>query len=204
MKTLIQTTIVIFVFYTFFNIVSSGEKPKTDNVLENFEQKSNSLDETQDSNESSKKSNKETIIIKGLGNIDNRDLNYASKVIENFFGCNCVIGDNIEIPENIFSREGVIDAPKSMSEFDNSTKTIYIIDKGLEENGVSYRGYTTLYGKSIIVRNDRSFMEETLIHEFGHTLGLFHCDDLSCIMAINNDQYDSGDFCKNCKSKLNK
>jgi predicted Zn-dependent protease len=66
------------------------------------------------------------------------------------------------------------------------------------------RGYTTLYGKSIFVRSNRSFLKETIIHEIGHTLGLDHCDDLTCIMAINNDTYDSGDFCNKCKSKINK
>jgi predicted Zn-dependent protease len=62
------------------------------------------------------------------------------------------------------------------------------------------RGYST--GINIIVRTNNGFFQETFIHELGHLLGLNHCDDLSCIMATNNDDYDSGNFCKKCKRDL--
>jgi predicted Zn-dependent protease len=91
-----------------------------------------------------------------------------------------------------------------MDEFNSSVKTLYITEKNIEENETDLRGYTTLYGNTIVVKGKKSIMKETIVHEIGHTLGLYHCDDLTCVMAINNDEYDSGDFCNNCKNKLNK
>ncbi|MCX8192059.1 MAG: matrixin family metalloprotease, partial [Nitrososphaerales archaeon] len=56
----------------------------------------------------------------------------------------------------------------------------------------------------------RPFFEKqfrkVLIHEFGHTLGLLHCNDLDCVMHYSNsplELYRKGEwFCKNCWKKF--
>jgi predicted Zn-dependent protease len=53
-----------------------------------------------------------------------------------------------------------------------------------------------------IVRGEKSFLKETIIHELGHTLGLRHCNDLTCIMAVDNDGFDSGTFCDKCSRQI--
>jgi hypothetical protein len=58
------------------------------------------------------------------------------------------------------------------------------------------RGFTTVKGKIIIV-NSGSSLKETLNHEIGHTYDLLHCTNLSCVMAIDNDEYDCGTFLHN-------
>lgn len=224
MKKLINTAIVLFVIIAVIQCTNQQSQQQSDLILQDLESKldaklkeseqTNTNDEVQvyqrESNESditeTSVSNTKTMVIRGLGDMDNSDLQYASQVVQDFFGYNCIVTDNLDIPNNIYQDNGnTIDARKAITEFStNNVNTLFLTYKGLNENDMRLRGYTTLYGKSIFVRSNRSFLKETIIHEIGHTLGLDHCDDLTCIMAINNDAYDSGDFCNNCKSKINK
>jgi hypothetical protein len=155
-------------------------------------------------NESSNEEIKK-IIIMPLGEVDEYDLNYASEVISGFFGYQCIISEGINIPETIYGNENEIDAGKLIEEFKyNQNTTIYLTEEKLRTDNNDLRGYTTLYGKTIVVRSKKEFMRETLIHEIGHTLGLDHCNDMTCVMAINNDAEDSGDFCKKCTKSINR
>ncbi len=82
--------------------------------------------------------------------------------------------------------------------------------------GLAYRP-----GKSCVISTFRTFrgakseehknerLKKVIFHEFGHTLGLPHCEDSeSCIMkdaegkVITVDETD--DFCEKCKSKIQK
>jgi predicted Zn-dependent protease len=65
------------------------------------------------------------------------------------------------------------------------------------------RGLSFLNGNVAIIRGDKSFLEETTIHEIGHLFGLDHCSDITCIMALNNDEFDSGHFCNSCRVHYN-
>ncbi len=148
-----------------------------------------------------------TIIIRGLGYVSQSDLEYASKVINEFYGYKCVISENLEISNELYlnGNQSVIESHEVMVKYNNlNTRTIFLTNKNLYRGTLELRGYTTTYGKAVVVKSDKSYMKETLIHELGHTLGLHHCNNLTCIMAIYNDQYDSGDFCNKCKNFLNK
>lgn len=191
MKTIFNTVITIFLLYAFCEYVKDLKK----NEVGVSDEKRTTDVEPYVNN---------TLIIRGLGNVDRSDLEYASKIVEDFYGYSCIIKENVDIPDNIYYNSNTIDAPKCIDEFNSSVKTLYITEKNIEENETDLRGYTTLYGNTIVVKGKKSIMKETIVHEIGHTLGLYHCDDLTCVMAINNDEYDSGDFCNNCKNKLNK
>ena len=56
-------------------------------------------------------------------------------------------------------------------------------------------------GNTVIVKGGEH-LQETVIHELGHTLGLVHCDNPKCIMATHNDAEDTGQFCEKCKNQL--
>ena len=68
--------------------------------------------------------------------------------------------------------------------------------------GISVRGVSSIMNKLIVVQTDK-FMDKTIIHEVGHTYGLGHCSNLTCVMGIYNDSYDTGKFCENCRKLIN-
>lgn len=206
MKMVIKTAIMASVLLT-----SCGYKDTEKSQIEQANQETNvhvcNHYDTPINNDQKYYNPNKTVIIRGLGYVDKSDLEYASKVVKEFYGYNCVIEYNIVIPNEIYSNssQSSIEGHEAMVKFKNqSSKTIFITNKGLYKGTLELRGYTTTYGNTVIVKNDKTFMKETLIHELGHTLGLYHCDNLTCVMAIYNDKYDSGDFCNKCKNFLNK
>jgi predicted Zn-dependent protease len=150
-------------------------------------------------------SNSNTIYIRPLGEVDLGDIAFATDVIEDFYGYNVVIQSEVGISPSMLTENGELSSVNTCAELSTSEKTIYITEKELYDiNNNLLRGVASGNDQTIIVRGERRFMRETIIHEIGHTLGLKHCNDLTCIMSTNNDAYDSGDFCERCKEKLNK
>jgi hypothetical protein len=148
--------------------------------------------------------NNETVIVKALGNVDNSDLTDAVNIIKNFYGYNCVIGNAEPITDELYipGTTEILNAQTCLDKFNTNNKVVYIVDKRLWARGEHLRGYASVGGGFVIVRGEKSFLQETIIHEIGHTLGLGHCDDMSCIMAVNNDLEDSGTFCNKCRNQI--
>jgi predicted Zn-dependent protease len=153
---------------------------------------------------STKKDNKKLVdfYIRPLGEVDETDLSDAVKILRDFYQYNCIIKPRVDISENmkIQGTDEILSAKESLDELSHYGNTIFIADKRLWHLS-ECKGFTN--GTSIIVKGDKSIMKETLLHEIGHTLGLNHCDKRSCIMAINNDEYETGNFCKKCRKKAN-
>jgi archaemetzincin len=60
-----------------------------------------------------------------------------------------------------------------------------------------------------LLKDEELFLDRTLkesVHELGHTYGLGHCPDKSCVMYFSNSLQDtdfkSSSFCESCKRKL--
>ena len=148
---------------------------------------------------------KKTFYIAGLGKYNESDLTRVKEIVQDFYGYNCVILSGRSTKPSYYSEDGsALEADNCMSSL-NSDKgnIIYVTSEQLHLDEQNLRGYTTLYGKTVLIKS-QAHLQETVIHEIGHTLGLTHCDDKTCIMALNNDSEDSGDFCQKCKRKLNK
>jgi len=171
----------------------------TEVVYDNNEEVTETTNEVTENNED----NRQVFYITGMDDVSQKDLEYTKEIIQNFYGYKCVIEESISTPDGVCF-DGTINAFSCVNKLNGSEKTLYLTNKKLVDDGVDLRGFTTINGETMIVRADRSFMKGTIIHEIGHTLGLEHCSDLTCIMAINNDEYDSGDFCENCKRIINR
>lgn len=188
MKSLIQFSFILFVIYFVYN---KDEIQKKSNV--SIQENPHQVEKTE---------NKDYIIIRKLGNVEDSDITYAINVIKDFYGYNCVVKSGFDITNEmkINGTDDILNAEKILSEVGYQNKTLFIVDKRIWHNGQLLRGFTDK--STVVVRGEKSFLRETIIHELGHTLGLTHCGDKTCIMALNNDEYDSGTFCKKCSRQI--
>ncbi len=197
MKSFVNFLIFLFLFLALIDFLNKEKKKKQKPIeivveKENTGVKHNEIQKTTE--------DKNIVILKNLGEIDDGDIEMASEIIKEF-GLNPVIEPGISVPNSIVV-DDYIDARKFILFSDDQIKTIYLTEWELREDSLDLRGYTTLWGKSVVMRSKRDFLEETIKHELGHTFGLEHCSDRTCIMAINNDEWESGDFCDECKKMI--
>jgi hypothetical protein len=165
-------------------------------------EESTNIDEFQN-DEPSTKSVSKTIYVRALGDVDNSDLESTSQIIKDFYGYNVEILSQVDVDSEMLTPSGDVSSIKVCRILDDEVTTVYITDNLLYDyNNQLLRGTTSGDNKTIIVRGETRFLRETVIHELGHSFGLDHCDDMTCIMAVANDQYDSGDFCNKCKNKI--
>lgn len=185
-------------------ITNQDDNSYTNNVNHHSTNDSYNSSESSQVTSSTPQNPTEEVIIKPLGNVDYSDLTDAVNIIEGFYGYKCSIGSPEQITNEMFinGTDQILNAQVCLNKLYATNKVVYIVDKRLWANGDFLRGFAATSGGTMIVRGEKSFLRETIIHEMGHTLGLSHCDDLSCIMAVDNDQYDSGTFCKKCKRQL--
>jgi hypothetical protein len=145
-----------------------------------------------------------TVLVKPLGDVDYSDLTDAVKVIQEFYGWDAYIGRKVDLTSDLFiSGSDIVNADVCLGKFYSEQKIVYVLEKRMWSKGEYVKGYAAKSGGTVFVRGDKSILRETLIHEIGHTLGLSHCSDLSCIMSVNNDAYETGKFCNNCKRQIN-
>jgi archaemetzincin len=145
-----------------------------------------------------------TIHIVGLGDYTKSDLVNAKKYVEEFYGFNCVVDGSVPTKTSMYvENSNTLNVTNCLAELSvQGQKTIYVTKEPLySKQWGMLRGMTHMRGNTVVVKGGEH-LQETVIHELGHTLGLGHCDNPQCIMAINNDAEDTGQFCSKCKNQL--
>lgn len=207
MKTLIKYALIICGLIFIVNKGSDFLGGLTDINSKDVKDKINSLlsaNQESSSVDSGTKNSGTIFHIVGLGEYSQSDLVNAKKYVEDFYGFKCVVDGSVSTKPSMYIENSItLDVTKCLGELSvQGQKTIYITSEKIysKEWGM-VRGLTHLRGNTVIVKGGEH-LQETVIHELGHTLGLVHCDNPKCIMATHNDAEDTGQFCEKCKNQL--
>ena len=145
---------------------------------------------------------KTVVYVKGLGDFNQKDVNKIASYVTNFFGYECIVEEGVPTTQKMYFNSHDLDVSQCVFELNrHGVKTIYVTNQNLVNKGQQIRGGTFLRCNTVIVEHT-DYDETTVLHEVGHTLGLVHCDNPKCLMAINNDAEVTMDFCDKCKKRL--
>lgn len=163
------------------------------------------------------------IIIQPIGNVEEKILESLKKFISKIFNTKCIVSNqNLKVPE---------DAYNPLRNQYHSTKLLLFLKKQVKGDsrilGITnvdlyaphlnfVFGEAEYPGKFAIISiyrlkhpDNNIFIERVLkeaIHELGHTIGLAHCTNPSCVMYFSNNITDTDQksymFCNKCLKKL--
>jgi len=204
MKTLIKYGLIICGLIFIVNRSSDFLGGLTDINSKDVKDKIDGLLSPNEESSSTKKDGNVTFHIVGLGDYSQSDLVMAKKYVEEFYGFKCVVDGNVPTKPSMYVENSItLDITKCLAELSvQGQKTIYVTnEKVYSKKWGMVRGMTHIRGNTVIVNGGKN-LQETVIHELGHTLGLGHCDNPQCVMAVNNDAEDTGQFCSKCKNQL--
>ena len=208
-------TLIILTIITLFSCnygpkvevpLSESELPELRKIDSLIKQEARRKEKTQVNTVSEQKETnldvKTVVYVKGLGDFNQKDVNKIASYVTNFFGYECIVEDGVPTTQKMYFNSHDLDVSQCVFELNrHGVKTIYVTNQNLVNKGQQIRGGTFLRCNTVIVEHT-DYDETTVLHEVGHTLGLVHCDNPKCLMAIDNDAEVTMDFCDKCKKRL--
>ncbi len=170
-----------------------------------------------------------TIHIQPLGMVSNEYILSVKKSIKSFYGYDCKVLPQKKITNDIISKVTKrIEANKVLDKYNSEINLLvltekdicYFKDKNRPEYGIFGLGGIKKNNNTCIVSTFRlklgatkqktlKRLEKVTLHEIGHNLGLYHCENNEkCMMSAANGTIKRVDnvkvwFCEKCREQLN-
>lgn len=170
------------------------------------------------------------IILVSIGGVDEASIKNLNQPLAEIFGQGIQVGDSITLPpESWNQRRGQYLASKLLAELPSppspDDRVLGVVDVDVFASGLNFVfGEADITGRRALIslvrlrqefyslpQDENLFRERVFkeaVHELGHTYGLGHCPDSTCVMYFSNSLHDTDvkgrDFCPNCQEKYNK
>jgi len=169
------------------------------------------------------------IVLIPIGEIEEAILETLRRRLAEAFGQGTQIGDKMPLPrENYYHSRHQYLASPLLSDIplpDSSNRVLGVVDVDIFAPGLNFVfGMADSVGRRALIslrrlkqefyglpQDEELFRERTLkeaVHELGHTYGLKHCSNPSCVMHFSNSLRDTDlkgwNFCPNCQEKVSR
>jgi archaemetzincin len=127
---------------------------------------------------------------------------------------NIYIKANLEIPEfpGILNEKNQYDAVKLLKfllKIEEGNRVLWIIKEDIYVSGMNFVFGLAQFHKGAVLSiyrlNSDELIEKEAIHEVGHVLGLYHCNNV-CVMQFSNSLLEAKEkpksLCERCKKML--
>ena len=167
------------------------------------------------------------IVLIPIGEIEETILETLGQALAEVFGQGTQIGDNMPIPREsyIHSRSQYLASPfLSLIPLPGSgNRALGVVDVDIFASGLNFVfGIADTAGRRALISlrrlrqefyglppDEELFRERTVkeaVHELGHTYGLKHCSDTTCVMHFSNSLGDTDlkgwNFCPACQQEV--
>jgi len=167
------------------------------------------------------------IILLPIGNIDSATLEDLRRPLEEIFGQGTEIGKGIPLtPDTFNERRGQHLSTALLTRLPlprPGDRTLGVVDADAFASGLNFVfGEADILGRRAIISlarlrpefyglpaDDNLFRERVrkeAVHELGHTYGVRHCPNATCVMHFSNRLRDTdvkgGQFCPTCQKKI--
>lgn len=169
------------------------------------------------------------IVLIPIGDIEEAILETLRRPLAEAFGQETQIGDKMPLPkENYYhSRHQylVSPLPSLIPLPDSDNRALGVVDVDIFAPGLNFVfGMADIAGRRAVIslrrlrqefyglpQDEELFLQRTLkeaVHELGHTYGLEHCPNPTCVMHFSNSLHDtdlkSWHFCPYCQEKVSR